>query len=141
MNVVGFGYAARAKPPSSDELAEHWAPLVDHCIECFGVGRCMFASNFPVDKVGGTERQGAGCRVQCHTLQLTPLRTLVPCSCCATLTLAPARQVSCSYNTCFNAFKKIVRQRDLAAKTALFHDNAERVYRLDRATIHPIQKR
>ena len=72
MNVVGFGYAARAKPPSSDELAEHWAPLVDHCIECFGVGRCMFASNFPVDKVGGTERQGAGCRVQCHTLQLTP---------------------------------------------------------------------
>jgi predicted TIM-barrel fold metal-dependent hydrolase len=22
-----------------------------HCIECFGVERCMFASNFPVDKV------------------------------------------------------------------------------------------
>ena len=28
-----------------------WKPYVLHCIECFGVDRCMFASNFPVDKV------------------------------------------------------------------------------------------
>ncbi|MEL7296412.1 MAG: amidohydrolase family protein [Pseudomonadota bacterium] len=27
------------------------APLVEFCIECFGVRRCMFGSNFPVDKL------------------------------------------------------------------------------------------
>ena len=32
-------------------LAEAMAPYYDHCIQAFGPGRCMFESNFPVDKV------------------------------------------------------------------------------------------
>lgn len=49
--VVGFGYENRKVPPNSEELADAWGPYVRHCIECFGVRRCLFASNFPVDKV------------------------------------------------------------------------------------------
>ena len=35
----------------SEELAELLAPLMNYCIEQFGPDRCMFESNFPVDKV------------------------------------------------------------------------------------------
>jgi predicted TIM-barrel fold metal-dependent hydrolase len=28
-------------------------PFVEHCLEAFGVERCMFASNFPVDALYG----------------------------------------------------------------------------------------
>jgi L-fuconolactonase len=31
-----------------------FAPWLEHAIEAFGVGRCMFASNFPVDSMYGT---------------------------------------------------------------------------------------
>ena len=34
----------------SAELAEATGPYYLHCIEQFGVDRCMFESNFPVDK-------------------------------------------------------------------------------------------
>ena len=51
MPIYGFGFDRRPAPPSSAELAKAWRPYVLHCIECFGVDRCMFASNFPVDKV------------------------------------------------------------------------------------------
>ena len=51
MKTVGFGFETRPSPPSSNELAEAWKPYILHVIECFGVDRCMFASNFPVDKV------------------------------------------------------------------------------------------
>ena len=37
-------------PPSSAELANAWRPYVETCIEAFGADRCMFESNFPVDK-------------------------------------------------------------------------------------------
>jgi predicted TIM-barrel fold metal-dependent hydrolase len=30
-------------------LADEWRPYVEACIESFGIQRCMFASNFPVD--------------------------------------------------------------------------------------------
>ena len=36
--------------PSSQELAASWRPYIDACIEAFGAERCMFESNFPVDK-------------------------------------------------------------------------------------------
>jgi L-fuconolactonase len=39
-------------PPSSETIAEYWRPFVETCIELFGVNRCMFESNFPVDKMG-----------------------------------------------------------------------------------------
>ncbi|MFX1765523.1 amidohydrolase family protein [Paraburkholderia sp. A1RI-2L] len=50
MNVFGFDFAARELPPSSEELACAWRPYFDTCVELFGVKRCMFESNFPVDK-------------------------------------------------------------------------------------------
>ena len=50
MRLFGFDLSARARPPSSQELADLWAPYVHTCIELFGADRCMFESNFPVDK-------------------------------------------------------------------------------------------
>ena len=47
----GFDWHARAKPVGSEELAESLSPLMNYCIEQFGPQRCMFESNFPVDKV------------------------------------------------------------------------------------------
>jgi L-fuconolactonase len=34
--------------------ADAFAPWLEHAIEVFGVDRCMFASNFPVDGMHGT---------------------------------------------------------------------------------------
>ena len=51
MPACGFGWHERAKPPTSAELAKAIAPYCLFCIETFGVERCMFESNFPVDKV------------------------------------------------------------------------------------------
>ncbi|HKA44447.1 MAG TPA: amidohydrolase family protein [Burkholderiales bacterium] len=47
----GFDWLTRAKPVGSEELAQTLAPLMHYCIEKFGPDRCMFESNFPVDKV------------------------------------------------------------------------------------------
>ena len=47
----GFNWHERDTPPSSMELAESMAPYFKFCIDKFGVERCMFESNFPVDKV------------------------------------------------------------------------------------------
>jgi L-fuconolactonase len=52
MRLPGFGLEAGAIAPSSEELAEHWRPWMERCIELFGTQRCMFESNFPVDKGG-----------------------------------------------------------------------------------------
>lgn len=41
----------RDGPYSSLEVAELCRPWVDHCFSVFGAQRCMFGSNFPVDKV------------------------------------------------------------------------------------------
>ena len=50
LTVFGFDFASKARPPSSEELATAWRPCFDTCIELFGATRCMFESNFPVDK-------------------------------------------------------------------------------------------
>jgi len=47
----GYDWLTRAKPIGSEELAQTLAPLMHYCIEKFGPQRCMFESNFPVDKV------------------------------------------------------------------------------------------
>ena len=47
----GFDWHLRDKPIGSEELAEDMAPLLNFCIDEFGSDRCMFESNFPVDKV------------------------------------------------------------------------------------------
>jgi L-fuconolactonase len=51
MPMMGFGWHERPLPPGSKELTEAFAPYFNWCIEKFGVDRCMFESNFPVDKV------------------------------------------------------------------------------------------
>lgn len=56
MPVNGFGFETRAAPPSSEELADCWRPYMETLIEAFGPDRCMFESNFPVDKVSGSYR-------------------------------------------------------------------------------------
>jgi L-fuconolactonase len=38
--------------PSSEQLAQQWKPYIETCIEAFGPTRCMFESNFPVDRFG-----------------------------------------------------------------------------------------
>ncbi len=50
MNVNGFGYHHQPLPPSSGEMAAAWKPYMETAIEAFGADRCMFESNFPVDK-------------------------------------------------------------------------------------------
>jgi L-fuconolactonase len=50
MRINGFGFEKAELPPSSDLLARTWKPWMETCIELFGADRCMFESNFPVDK-------------------------------------------------------------------------------------------
>ena len=88
MCVCGFGFEHWATPPGSEELAAAWRPYLEHCIRCFGTELCMFASNFPMDKV------------------------------------------SCSYTALFNAFKRVAEGYSAKEQDDLFHDTAQRVYRL-----------
>ncbi|MVW72361.1 amidohydrolase family protein [Bordetella sp. 15P40C-2] len=50
MRITGFGFDRQDKAPTSDELATAWQPYFDEVVNLFGVERCMFESNFPVDK-------------------------------------------------------------------------------------------
>jgi predicted TIM-barrel fold metal-dependent hydrolase len=52
MPVFGIPWHRRATPPTSVELAEVWGADIDRVIDLFGSSRCMFESNFPVDKKG-----------------------------------------------------------------------------------------
>ena len=47
----GFGWEQRETPPTSNDLADAQKRYYLHTIEAFGPERCMFESNFPVDKV------------------------------------------------------------------------------------------
>lgn len=51
MKVCGFEWHKAPKPPTSQMLAATMTPYFEYCLEQFGVQRCMFESNFPVDKV------------------------------------------------------------------------------------------
>ena len=52
MSMAGFGWHRRDTPPGSAELADAIGPYFRTCIELFGAERCMFESNFPVDRAG-----------------------------------------------------------------------------------------
>ena len=52
MRQASFDYRTALAPPASAELAALWRPYIETCIELFGADRCMFESNFPVDKMG-----------------------------------------------------------------------------------------
>lgn len=51
MRTAGFALREQERPASSQELAGLWRPYFETCVEAFGAERCMFESNFPVDKV------------------------------------------------------------------------------------------
>ena len=46
----GTGWTTLDAPPGSEEVADHWGDDVRFCIDTFGPDRCMFESNFPVDR-------------------------------------------------------------------------------------------
>lgn len=50
MLYSGFDFHEAEAPPDSTRLAAAWRPYVETCLERFGPGRCMFESNFPVDR-------------------------------------------------------------------------------------------
>jgi predicted TIM-barrel fold metal-dependent hydrolase len=52
MRLAAYDYRTEATPPSSAQLATLWRPYMETCIELFGADRCMFESNFPVEKMG-----------------------------------------------------------------------------------------
>lgn len=89
MTMSGFGWHKREKPPGSKELSVAMNPYYQSCIEQFGPDRCMFESNFPVDRA------------------------------------------SCSYTVLWNAFKRLSSNFSETERSALFHDSAARVYRLN----------
>ena len=85
----GHDWHQRPAKPSSLELAQILRPYFEHCIESFGVDRCMFESNFPVEKASN------------------------------------------SYANLWNAFKRITERYTPSERSALFHDTAARVYRIE----------
>lgn len=50
MPWCGFGFETDARPPTSDELVARQGDYYHYAIDLFGPDRCMFESNFPVDK-------------------------------------------------------------------------------------------
>ena len=51
MTINGWGWDKREIPASSDELVMAHRDYYLHTIDCFGPDRCMFESNFPMDKL------------------------------------------------------------------------------------------
>jgi L-fuconolactonase len=49
MAFCNFPSFLQSPPATSIQLAQEWKPYIETCIEAFGVNRCMFESNFPVD--------------------------------------------------------------------------------------------
>lgn len=56
MPLNGFGLHKRAAPVTSSELSDLTREWYLHTIDVFGPARCMFESNFPVDKVSCSYR-------------------------------------------------------------------------------------
>ncbi|MEI6418379.1 MAG: amidohydrolase family protein [Sphingomonadales bacterium] len=50
MPFAGFPSFMADPPASAQQLADEWRPWIETCIEAFGPARCMFESNFPVDR-------------------------------------------------------------------------------------------
>lgn len=50
MKVFGVGFETNEVAPSSDDLVAAWGEPIRYAIENFGPERCMFESNFPVDR-------------------------------------------------------------------------------------------
>ncbi|MGE0386853.1 MAG: amidohydrolase [Gammaproteobacteria bacterium] len=51
MHAYGAPWQAGEPPPSSEAMATFWRDDVNRCFDWFGPARCMFESNFPVDRL------------------------------------------------------------------------------------------
>jgi L-fuconolactonase len=56
MPIYGMGWEQRDRPATSEEIVAAWGEPIRFIIERFGPSRCMFESNFPVDKVSCSYR-------------------------------------------------------------------------------------
>ncbi len=54
MPVLGHDFHTQKRLATKQELVECAAPLIQHALYCFGSGRVMFASNFPMDSVSSS---------------------------------------------------------------------------------------
>lgn len=54
IRLAAIDYGKLPAPPSSAEIARLWGPYIETCIELFGPNRCVFESNFPVEKLGAS---------------------------------------------------------------------------------------
>ena len=52
MSIYGVGLNRLPVAPTSEHVANLWSEDIRHCVDTFGPERCMFESNFPVDKQG-----------------------------------------------------------------------------------------
>lgn len=52
MERYGLGFEKQPVIPSSDDLVAAWGDYIRYTIDTFGPQRCMFESNFPVDRQG-----------------------------------------------------------------------------------------
>jgi predicted TIM-barrel fold metal-dependent hydrolase len=52
--VFGYDFVSKPEPPSSSVLADAWRPTAHAVIDAFGANRCMFESNFPVDRTSAS---------------------------------------------------------------------------------------
>lgn len=51
MPFCGFHFEKKEHPASLNQVLDAIGPHIEYALNTFGVNRCMFASNFPVDKV------------------------------------------------------------------------------------------
>ncbi len=89
----GFGWHTADRPPTSDEFVAAQGRYYRHTIECFGPERCMFESNFPVD------RMSISYRVLWNALEEDRGRTHPPTS-RTRCSPAPRRASTASTETC-----------------------------------------
>ena len=48
--LFGTNWSSRERPATSDDVVQRWGRDIRWCIDTFGPPRCMFESNFPVDR-------------------------------------------------------------------------------------------
>lgn len=49
-SLFGMGWSKLDRPPGSDEVVAWWGDDIRFCIDTIGPARCLFESNFPVDR-------------------------------------------------------------------------------------------